>query len=167
MLRALKPEGVAVSHFAFDRAGFAAASRLLEQHQGLYVKAAYPEGPKQFMASNTHFLSLQPVLCTMFLAPSAGAPEIVHRSLGSVAFVFAVAPGHALAGAAQLAGLGVGFLPQALAAGAIARGELIPLRVATPKPQLSLGVAWRATGAGPATQWFVQRLAEMDLTASA
>ena len=60
---------------------------------------------------------------------SAGAPEIVHRSLGSVAFVFAVAPGHALAGAAQLAGLGVGFLPQALAAGAIARGELIPLRV--------------------------------------
>ena len=98
---------------------------------------------------------------------SAGAPEIVHRSLGSVAFVFAVAPGHALAGAAQLAGLGVGFLPQALAAGAIARGELIPLRVATPKPQLALGVAWLATGAGPATQWFVQRLAEMDLTASA
>jgi DNA-binding transcriptional LysR family regulator len=31
---------------------------------------------------------------------SAGAPEIVHRSLGSVAFVFAVAPGHAVVRAA-------------------------------------------------------------------
>jgi DNA-binding transcriptional LysR family regulator len=146
---------------------------------------------------------------------SADAPEIMHRSLGNVAFVFAVAPGHALAGAAQpvpvaeirrhrvvvvadsargapprssgiasgadvltvpslraklaaqRAGLGVGFLPEALAAGAIARGELIPLRVATPKPQIALSVAWRATGAGPATQWFVQRLAELDLTATA
>jgi DNA-binding transcriptional LysR family regulator len=36
---------------------------------------------------------------------SAGAPEIVHRSLGSVAFVFAVAPGHAQAAARARRGL--------------------------------------------------------------
>jgi DNA-binding transcriptional LysR family regulator len=69
--------------------------------------------------------------------------------------------------AAQLAGLGVGFLPAALAARPVAEGRLVALEVAAPKPQLPLSVAWRAADAGPAAQWFAQRLAQIDPNAPA
>jgi DNA-binding transcriptional LysR family regulator len=135
---------------------------------------------------------------------------IAHRPVGSVSFVFAVAPGHPLARAegalrastiarhrvvvvadsaramprrssgvtiaadvltvpcvktkleAQLAGLGVGFLPLAVAARPVAEGRLVVREVAVPKPQLPLSVAWRAADGGPAARWFVDRLAAID-----
>ncbi len=140
-----------------------------------------------------------------------GALGISHRPLGSVAFVFAVAPDHPLArvpqpiklmeirrhrvvavadssrttparssgvtGAAdvltvaslqaklhaQMSGIGVGFLPVFLAARAIAQGRLVALRVSAPKPRVTLSVAWRAQGAGPAAVWFVERLQRLKL----
>jgi DNA-binding transcriptional LysR family regulator len=64
---------------------------------------------------------------------------------------------------AQAAGLGVGFLPKALAADAIAQGRLVPLRVAAPKPRVQLSLAWRSQGAGPATLWFADRLQGLQL----
>jgi DNA-binding transcriptional LysR family regulator len=69
--------------------------------------------------------------------------------------------------AAQVAGLGVGFLSEALAAPALARGELVALRVAAPKPRVQLSVAWRSAGHGPAAQWFVERLLRIDPNAPA
>jgi DNA-binding transcriptional LysR family regulator len=65
--------------------------------------------------------------------------------------------------AAQVAGLGVGFVPAAAAAGALARGELVALRVAAPKPKLQISVAWRAAEHGPAARWFVERLLRLEL----
>jgi DNA-binding transcriptional LysR family regulator len=65
--------------------------------------------------------------------------------------------------AAQLAGLGVGFLPEAVAAAAVAQGQLVTLRVAAPKPNLQLSVAWRAAAQGPAARWFVERLLQLEL----
>lgn len=142
---------------------------------------------------------------------SSGAMGISHRPLGTVSFVFVVAPDHPLSLeaqplklaairrhrvvvvadssraapprssgvtsasdvltvadlaaklAAQIAGLGVGFLPTRLAAEAIAQGRLVALRVAAPKPRVALSVAWRAQGAGPAALWFVERLRRIDL----
>lgn len=142
------------------------------------------------------------------------ASEVAHRPIGSLPFVFAVAPEHPLARekqplklatirrhrvvvvadsaraaaprssgiaqaadvltvsslqaklAAQLAGLGVGFLPEPLAAGLIAQGRLVALRVAAPKPRVQLSVAWRASEGGLALAWFVERLQSLDLTAA-
>ena len=142
---------------------------------------------------------------------SAGAMGISHRPLGTVSFVFAVAPDHPLTRepqpvklaairrhrvvvaadssrvapprssgvtsasdvltvaslsaklSAQIAGLGVGFLPTRLACEAIAQGRLVALRVAAPKPRVALSVGWRAQGAGPATLWFVERLRHLEL----
>lgn len=142
-----------------------------------------------------------------------GVSDITHRPIGTLSFVFAVAPDHPLARerqpvklsairrhrvvvvadsarsgaarssgiaqaadvltvsslqaklAAQVAGLGVGFLPESAAAPAIAQGRLVPLRVAAPKPRLQLSVAWRASDGGPALAWFVERLRGLDLTA--
>ena len=144
-------------------------------------------------------------------AGSTTSMAIEHRPIGSISFVFAVAPGHPLARepqpvkatairrhrvvvvadsarlaparssgitsasdvltvasqhaklAAQVAGLGVGFLPVSTAAPAIAQGTLVALRVATPKPRLQMSVAWRAEGAGLATRWFAQRLERLQL----
>jgi DNA-binding transcriptional LysR family regulator len=64
---------------------------------------------------------------------------------------------------AQAAGLGVGFLPKALAAEPIAQGRLVPLRVAAPKPRVQLSLAWRSQGAGPAALWFADRLQGLPL----
>ncbi|KAA0272790.1 MAG: hypothetical protein EDQ89_06925 [Acidobacteria bacterium] len=65
--------------------------------------------------------------------------------------------------AAHVAGLGVGFLPRALAAPAIAAGRLVERRVSAPKPRVALAVAWRTPDAGPACRWFVERLQRLDL----
>ncbi len=90
---------------------------------------------------------------------SRGLPP---RSSGitSAADVLTVASLHAKL-RAQEAGMGVGFLPTLLAADAIAHGRLVALRVAAPKPRMQLSVAWRAQEAGPAAQWFVERLQDL------
>lgn len=64
---------------------------------------------------------------------------------------------------AQIAGLGVGFLPARMAAPALADGRLVALRVSAPKPRVAISVAWRAQGVGPAAQWFVERLQRLPL----
>ncbi|MEY2632554.1 MAG: hypothetical protein RIR00_1208 [Pseudomonadota bacterium] len=60
--------------------------------------------------------------------------------------------------AAQVAGLGVGYLPRHLAAAALARGELLEKELASAKPVMPLFLAWRQDHAGRALQWFVERL---------
>jgi DNA-binding transcriptional LysR family regulator len=60
--------------------------------------------------------------------------------------------------------LGVGFLPEALAAPAIAQGRLVVLEVTAPKPRIQLSVAWASQSTGPATQWFVERLQRIPLS---
>jgi DNA-binding transcriptional LysR family regulator len=65
---------------------------------------------------------------------------------------------------AQVAGLGVGFLPTALAADAVAAGQLVVRKVAAPKPRVAIAVAWRTVEAGHAAEWFVGRLQKIELT---
>ena len=65
--------------------------------------------------------------------------------------------------AAQCAGLGIGWLPDYLAAAAIDRGELIVKQVATPMPAAPLHIAWKTGNKGLALQWFVEELSKADI----
>lgn len=137
------------------------------------------------------------------LPPGGG---LAAEPLGSVAFVFAIAPTHPLAAApeplasetirghraivladttrrlaarssgllsgqptltvagageklaAQIAGLGVGYLPRHLALPAIAAGCLVERRTAEPRPPAILHLAWRSGQRGGALNWFIERL---------
>lgn len=63
---------------------------------------------------------------------------------------------------AQIAGLGVGYLPKKLAERYAAKGELVIKRVAEPKPDVTSFLAWRSNG-GKAQQWLVKELQQLSL----
>ena len=134
--------------------------------------------------------------------------EFEIRSLGSVEWLFAIAPHHPLATAAepisaallqqyravavadssralpamtsgllsgqdtltvpslrakllaQVAGLGCGHLPRALAAPCLATGSLIEKRISDPKLAGTCQLAWRRSARGKCLAWFVQQLSE-------
>jgi DNA-binding transcriptional LysR family regulator len=60
--------------------------------------------------------------------------------------------------AAQVAGLGCGWLPRFLAAPAAASGQLVIKRVAEPRPALPVHIAWRAERPGRALAWWLKAL---------
>lgn len=59
---------------------------------------------------------------------------------------------------AQVMGLGVGYLPQCLAAVAAGKGELVIRRTEEPKVSQMLYLAWRTTHRGKALKWFVEQV---------
>jgi DNA-binding transcriptional LysR family regulator len=61
---------------------------------------------------------------------------------------------------AQIAGLGVGFVPARAAAKALAEGRLLALAVEEPKPKTRLYCAWRPRDAGKALKWWVAKVEE-------
>jgi DNA-binding transcriptional LysR family regulator len=63
----------------------------------------------------------------------------------------------------QIAGVGVGFVPEHLAAAALADGRLIGLEVEEPKPRTRLYCAWRPRDAGKALKWWVARLEDASV----
>jgi DNA-binding transcriptional LysR family regulator len=58
----------------------------------------------------------------------------------------------------QVQGLGFGFLPEAWARPAIARGQLIEKQVVEPKPDETFYLAWRSTEDGAALTWWIDRM---------
>jgi DNA-binding transcriptional LysR family regulator len=58
---------------------------------------------------------------------------------------------------AQAMGLGVGYLPQCLAAAAVARGELVIKQTEEAKVSQMLFLAWRTAHRGKALKWFVDQ----------
>lgn len=66
--------------------------------------------------------------------------------------------------AAQCAGLGVGWLPEARVASLIKRGELVAKAVAVPREPNTLYVGWR-DGDGRAQAWWLEKLNEPRLCA--
>ena len=63
---------------------------------------------------------------------------------------------------AQIAGLGVGYLPKKLAEQYAASGKLIIKQVAEPKPEATSYLAWRSNG-GKAQQWLIKELQLLKL----
>ncbi len=59
---------------------------------------------------------------------------------------------------AQIAGLGIGYLPKYLALNHLKSGQLIERRVAEPKPSSSTTYAWRRTRPGKALSWWLSKL---------
>jgi len=144
-------------------------------------------------------------------APAGGG--YAQRPLGTIDFVFAVAPAHPLARltpgtpladeevqrhravaigdtsrslpprsaglmsgqdvltvpnlrakvAAQVAGLGCGFLPTYAALPEVRRKRLVIREVESPRPLGPMVYAWRARGAGRALRWFTRKLEEPAL----
>lgn len=66
--------------------------------------------------------------------------------------------------AAQCAGLGVGWLPEARVASLIKRGELVAKAVAVPREPNTLYIGWRE-GDGRALAWWLEKLNEPRLCA--
>lgn len=62
--------------------------------------------------------------------------------------------------AAQLAGLGCGHLPRALAAPHLASGTLLEKQTVERKPSGQSQIAWRADARGKSLKWFVNRLTD-------
>ncbi|ULQ45128.1 LysR family transcriptional regulator [Flagellatimonas centrodinii] len=65
-----------------------------------------------------------------------------------------VVPGVAAKLAAQVSGLGVGFLPAFLAQPSVEAGTLVTREVETPRPPAQLNLAWRSGENGRALSWF-------------
>jgi DNA-binding transcriptional LysR family regulator len=64
---------------------------------------------------------------------------------------------------AQLAGLGVGWLPRDRVSSLLKRGELIEKRMADPREPNTLYVAWRGSEQGRALDWWVEQLKQERL----
>lgn len=63
---------------------------------------------------------------------------------------------------AQIAGLGVGYLPRKLAEQHADQGYLVIKEVAEAKPEASAYIAWRSNG-GKAQQWLLKRIEKLTL----
>ncbi|MEO7344893.1 MAG: LysR substrate-binding domain-containing protein, partial [Methylotenera sp.] len=63
---------------------------------------------------------------------------------------------------AQIAGLGVGYLPKKLAEQYVANGELVIKQVAEPRHEVTGFLAWRSNG-GKAQQWLLEKLQQLTL----
>jgi DNA-binding transcriptional LysR family regulator len=68
--------------------------------------------------------------------------------------------------AAQVAGLGCGYLPAHAAAPLIKAKRLVVKEVEEIKPAGNLYYAWRAREKGKALRWFLKRLEDQDVRAS-
>jgi DNA-binding transcriptional LysR family regulator len=66
--------------------------------------------------------------------------------------------------AAQIAGLGVGYLPRKMAEHYAVNGQLVIKQVAEPKPEATSFLAWRSKG-GKAQQWLLNELQQLTLDA--
>ncbi len=64
--------------------------------------------------------------------------------------------------AAQVQGLGIGFLPKHMAMPYIESGELIEKRCEIPRPNQELFIAWHKGQEGRAFEWFVEKLCQSD-----
>lgn len=68
--------------------------------------------------------------------------------------------------AAQAAGLGVGYLPNAMAQAEVQAGRLVIKAVEESRPPQQVFTAWRTADRGKALHWFVQRLNDDEVRAA-
>lgn len=99
------------------------------------------------------------------VADTARRPEARGYGVVGGQAVLAV-PGMREKIAAQVAGLGVGWLPRVRIASLLARGALVEKRTADPREPNTLYAAWRGDREGRALLWWVEQLRQPRLAAA-
>ena len=156
---------------------------LLEDRADLAIGAPH-DAPSPALASAQ--FSLRPlgrvpfVFCIAPHHPLAGEPEplpaevvVAHRAvaLGATSRLLPSRSAGLLSGqetltvatleqkvAMQIAGLGVGWLPESFARAHLACGRLVARQFAEPRPAAMLHYGWRKSDVGNALKWWLQRL---------
>jgi DNA-binding transcriptional LysR family regulator len=125
------------------------------------VDFVFAVAPSHALAKEPEPLSRETVLCHRAVAVGDSARRLAPRSTGLLTGqdVLTV-PDMETKLAAQLAGLGCGFLPARMAAPHLAAGRLVAKEVEEEKPQGRMHYAWRTRDRGKALLWFVKRLEE-------
>jgi DNA-binding transcriptional LysR family regulator len=89
--------------------------------------------------------------------------RLLPRSVGTLSGQdILVVPDLEMKLAAQVAGLGCGFLPASLAAADIAAGRLVSRTVDTPRPPQRVHAAWRTARPGKALAWWIDAIGLTD-----
>jgi len=129
-----------------------------------FVFAVAPQHP---LANLPDPLTREQILAHRAIAVSDSSRSLAPRSVGLLSGqdVLTV-PDLESKVAAQLAGLGCGYLPAHAAAPLIKAGKLVAKEVDEVKPSGNLYYAWRSREKGKALRWFLQRLEDQDVRAA-
>jgi len=129
-----------------------------------HVFVVDPRHPRHPLASLPEPLTLETVAQYRTVAISDTSRELAPRTiaLADGQDVLTV-PTLAAKLAAQLRGLGVGTIPECLAAGPLRRGELVAKKVFGMCEVTYFYLAWRNDETGRAMQWWIEQLDHPDL----
>lgn len=123
------------------------------------VEFAFAVAPGHPLAALPEPLRSEDILCHRSVSAADSSRGLPARTSGILSGqdVLTV-PSLAAKLAAQRAGLGVGYLPRALAQAEAEAGRLVLKATVEPKPPAQLFVAWRTGQEGKALRWFLKRL---------
>ena len=132
-----------------------------------YKDFIFAVAPAHPLAALAEPLSREQILAHRAIAVSDSSRSLAPRSVGLLTGqdVLTV-PDLESKVAAQLAGLGCGYLPAHAAAPLIKEGRLVAKDVDEIKPSGNLYYAWRSREKGKALRWFLQRLENQDVRAA-
>jgi len=114
--------------------------------------------PAHELAELHHQISLDDVASQTAIVVADSALDAPKRSSGLFSTRRVIRVGSMQAKiAAQVQGLGVGFLPRHLIQNELARGELIEKKTSIPRDKAPLYMAWKKDRQGQALAWFCQQ----------
>jgi DNA-binding transcriptional LysR family regulator len=152
---------------------------IVENRADLVIGAPYPEiktqGIKfkeikvadwQFVVGSKHPLikykhplsedDIKPFHSIIIRDSSKNLPPMTHRIFEKQTVLRVASMEHKIA--AQIRGLGVGFLPTHRITNYLETGELIPLHITKDAPVTPLFIGWRMNNKGRALRWFIDKL---------
>jgi DNA-binding transcriptional LysR family regulator len=140
---------------------------------GGYVTRPFAEVRFLFAVAPDHALAAAPepiaadeIVCHRAVSVADTSRHLEARTTGLLSGQDVLTVGDPAAKlAAQIAGLGIGFLPEAVALREAEAGRLVIKQVVEPKPAMFTNIAWRADHRGKALKWFVAAMEETVLRA--
>ncbi len=133
-------------------------SRMLAESSSVFAVA-----PTHPLASAPEPLSEATIAMHRAVVAADSSRRLPPRSVGIVAGQPTMTvPDLETKRAAQVLGLGCGFLPVHIASADIGHGRLVAKRVESPPPPLRVHVAWRETRPGNALAWWIDTVSRAD-----
>lgn len=125
------------------------------------VEFVFAVAPGHPLAGATEPLAERDILAYRAVVISDTSRQLLAREAGLVSGQeILVVPDPASKLAAQIAGMGVGYLLRPIAEHEAAAGRLVIKRVAAARPAAPAHLAWRSDHDGRALNWFVRQLAD-------